>query len=580
MTMLNNMSGINYRYHNLISQIQHIRDIKEDSKTKISIVQYHPFGSDSTFTCILRVCKGRNLSDVCELLTEVKNLYVVTVYDYAYENGDTYILEEQVIGTTVDELIEREGLFSQYKTAAIAADICGGLIEFHKKQPPIIHNDIKPSNIMIRNDGGVKLFDFDISRTYKESKTQNTELFVTKGYAAPEQYGSGQTDPRSDLFSLGVTMHMMLTGRFPDNNKVLHKGKLAKIIQKCIEIDPKRRYSDAKLLKKELERFLQRKKRFFRIFITTLCLVLILVVTGITAHLLRGGQNADERIPANGGTDQTATQGNGQQLPSNDKPSQNNLSRKIKIAKQLSGELLSMVAVNDGTVVYLEEISGEYRLKTLNGADSSVAIPDEAWNERCGLIYNDYTDSLYLIVAVPSSDTYLYAVDDSYKVSDRPIYLAATGDYNNLKGMFFSDGVLYCPAFERTLIDTNLWSEMGDADIDLCAVLGDSLYTFDTLAQNIDEINMGGNILAWHGLPIQLHGKDACFGGSKNIYLAGSKSDKDYIYSFDGVSFSSVVCLNDYQYYTEWSFDDFCVTEDVIWLYKKESNVIEAVEIE
>jgi serine/threonine-protein kinase len=80
---------------------------------------------------------------------------------------------------------------------------------------PIVFRDLKPANIMINSDSRIKLIDFGIARFFKEDRQEDTFVYGTPGYAAPEQYGSGQTDVRSDIFSLGATLHYCLTGRNP-----------------------------------------------------------------------------------------------------------------------------------------------------------------------------------------------------------------------------------------------------------------------------------------------------------------------------------------------------------------------------
>ena len=77
----------------------------------------------------------------------------------------------------------------------------------------LIHRDIKPGNVMLRSDGSVKLIDFDTVRSYKDTKNQDTVLLGTKEYASPEHYGYGQTGITSDIYSVGVMMHEMLTGK-------------------------------------------------------------------------------------------------------------------------------------------------------------------------------------------------------------------------------------------------------------------------------------------------------------------------------------------------------------------------------
>lgn len=211
------------RYQFFMSQLTHIKDIKDTEKTTIAVV----FNEVTQSSCILRICKNRDLTAVCEALCKIRNQNTVVVYDYIYENGNTYILEENVSGTTVLETIDNEKLFSEDETATIILEVCKALEVLHQMDPPVIHNDINPSNIMVHEDGNVKLFDFDIARTYKKERNQNTILFGTEEYASPEHYGYGQSEPRTDIYCLGVTMHKMLTGRgLSNNHRMTYNGKL------------------------------------------------------------------------------------------------------------------------------------------------------------------------------------------------------------------------------------------------------------------------------------------------------------------------------------------------------------------
>lgn len=248
------------KYQFLMSQISLIEDIKDTEKTKISAVYHKELRS----ACILRVCKGRDLSHIYGKLQSIRNPNTVVVHDFVYENGDTYILEECIDGSTVQELLEYNGTMSEKDTARIIIEICKALEVLHSEKPPIVHNDINPSNIKIREDGSVKLFDFDISRTYKKGQNQNTILFGTEEYAAPEHFGYGQSEPRTDIYCLGVTMHKMLTGQnLTPEHKSTYKGKLKKIINKCLEFDPKNRYTSVHELKKDLEKISVRKHKIF-----------------------------------------------------------------------------------------------------------------------------------------------------------------------------------------------------------------------------------------------------------------------------------------------------------------------------
>ena len=260
------------KYNFFMSQLTVIEDIKETEKTKISVV-YH---AGIKASCILRVCKNRDLSQVCTALRKIRNSNTVVVHDFVYENGDTYILEENVDGSTVEELLSEAEVLSEKRTAAIIIEVCKALEQLHKEKPPVVHNDINPSNIKIREDGSVKLFDFDISRIYKKGQSQNTMLFGTEEYASPEHFGYGQSEPRTDIYCLGVTMHKMLTGRgLSSEHRITYAGALKNIIRKCLEFDPKNRYGSVLALRRDLEKFLTKKRRV----LYTILGVLIAVIT-------------------------------------------------------------------------------------------------------------------------------------------------------------------------------------------------------------------------------------------------------------------------------------------------------------
>lgn len=264
------MPSAKYRF--FVSLLKHIEDIKETEKTKISIV----YNTGNNSNCILRVCKGRDLSGLCEALCKTRHPNIAVVYDYVYEDGDTYILEEHINGKSVKEIMDEDGVFSERQTAEIISAVCSALEVLHTKTPPIIHNDINPSNIMICDDGAVKLFDFDISRLYQKGKSQNTELFGTEEYASPEHFGYGQSEPRTDIYCLGVTMHKMLTDNgLTDEHKITYNGKLKNIIEKCLEIDPDRRYSSVSELNKKLKSFLSKKQSVIRGIRNALCVTAI-----------------------------------------------------------------------------------------------------------------------------------------------------------------------------------------------------------------------------------------------------------------------------------------------------------------
>lgn len=173
-----------------------------------------------------------------------KSIWPEVIYCTEDEQS-TVVVEEFITGDSLDELLAKK----QYLTEALAQELllqlCDGLLLLHKHG--IIHRDIKPSNIIVQNIGErqfLRLIDFDAARTVKEEQGEDTRLLGTKGYAPPEQYGYGQTDQRSDIYSLGITFQEML-------GKNYH-GWLASILKKCVEVDVNRRYQSVAALKNAL----------------------------------------------------------------------------------------------------------------------------------------------------------------------------------------------------------------------------------------------------------------------------------------------------------------------------------------
>ena len=120
---------------------------------------------------------------------------------------------------------------------------CRILAQLHRAEPPIIHRDIKPGNIILTEDGTVKLLDMNAARQLSEGKEADTRLLGTAGYAAPEQYGFAQSDARTDIYAAGVLMNVLRTGCLPQEK--LAGGSLRRIVRKCTHIDPNRRYASA-----------------------------------------------------------------------------------------------------------------------------------------------------------------------------------------------------------------------------------------------------------------------------------------------------------------------------------------------
>lgn len=139
------------------------------------------------------------------------------IYDAFSENGRSYLVMDYIEGKTLFQILkEAHGQpLPVGQVLLYARQICDVLSYLHQHNPPIIFRDVKPTNIMITGNGHVYLIDFGIARFFKEGQQQDTVLLGSPGYAPPEQHGTAQTSPRSDIYGLGATLHYCLTGRDP-----------------------------------------------------------------------------------------------------------------------------------------------------------------------------------------------------------------------------------------------------------------------------------------------------------------------------------------------------------------------------
>ena len=192
------------------------------------------------------VVKQRNLNTL-PLYAKLKTLdsrYIPKIFRLIESDDKLFVVEEYVNGRTLYEILNYENFFDEDLTAHIFRQLCEALRELHAQN--IIHRDIKPSNIMLTRDNVIRLIDFSIARTFKENVSTDTEFLGTKGFAPPEQYGFGQTDSRSDIYSLGVTIKFLLGKNYD--------GWLKEIFTCCTKLDPENRYQSVDELLDDFDR--------------------------------------------------------------------------------------------------------------------------------------------------------------------------------------------------------------------------------------------------------------------------------------------------------------------------------------
>jgi tRNA A-37 threonylcarbamoyl transferase component Bud32 len=202
---------------------------------------------------------------------------IIHIYDFHRDRGALFIVMEYVRGIDLYDLLERCGRLPYDVGAVVAMQVARALDYVHYRG--IVHRDIKPANIMIARQGGVKLMDFGIARdqNYDNDLTMTGTGIGTPSYMSPEQILGDRPDARSDIFSLGIVLYQMVTGRKPfiedEEKSVMHKirlerhvrarklnpeipRELGRIIDKCLQKEPRARFQSGQALVMALERFL------------------------------------------------------------------------------------------------------------------------------------------------------------------------------------------------------------------------------------------------------------------------------------------------------------------------------------
>lgn len=144
-----------------------------------------------------------------KLLATLRHKHIPEVYDSFTESQRHFLVMEYIDGETLEAIIkDTGGVLGMTRTLEIAWEILDTLEYLHSRNPPVLYRDLKPSNVMIDRNGGLKLIDFGIARHFQPDETAT--MVGTHGYAPPEQY-RGKNEPRSDLYALGALVHYLLT---------------------------------------------------------------------------------------------------------------------------------------------------------------------------------------------------------------------------------------------------------------------------------------------------------------------------------------------------------------------------------
>ena len=213
-----------------------LRVLKQSPRGTVSVVRHKKSGTRYVFR------RYSGSGEVYRRLLPVLCPHLPQIMEAAEQDGQTAVLEEYVQGDTLAELLTGAKL-TEREARQVTMQLCQALHVLHSMGA--VHRDVKPENVILRGSDAV-LIDFDAARIYKDESESDTQVLGTTGFAAPEQYGIFQSDERADIFSLGVLLNIMLTGKHP--SREMAAGKMGRIVRKCTMTAPEQRYQSARAL--------------------------------------------------------------------------------------------------------------------------------------------------------------------------------------------------------------------------------------------------------------------------------------------------------------------------------------------
>ena len=207
---------------------------------------------------VLRTSRERDLRGEFELMRRLPGDLAgqtPAAVEFFQEDGTQYLVRSYLPGRSLAEAWEEEAR-TEEQCVRLGTALCALLDRLHKLSPPIIHRDVKPENILLLPDGSPGLIDFGIARDYDPRRDSDTACMGTRSTAAPEQYGFAQSDQRTDLYALGVTLRWMVTGSYrPEDLETAGcSGGMKRFLRKAAAFDPADRYPTAQAMGAALAR--------------------------------------------------------------------------------------------------------------------------------------------------------------------------------------------------------------------------------------------------------------------------------------------------------------------------------------
>lgn len=220
--------------------LEEIRILHKNKEKTVKLV-YHPFEQRYY---VMKILYAPYHPAIYQALQKHPHKGIASVYEVSMIPSYCLVLEEFVNSATLEYEMSARRL-TREEVFTIMRELLDAVEHLHQLSPPIIHRDIKPSNLMLDN-GHIKLIDFEIARVYDEQRTRDTTLLGSEGYAAPEQYGFAQTDPRTDIYAIGVVFQELLA------NANIIEDRYLQIIQICLAMAKEQRYQSIQELRSSI----------------------------------------------------------------------------------------------------------------------------------------------------------------------------------------------------------------------------------------------------------------------------------------------------------------------------------------
>ena len=224
------------------AEYEDVRILKQTAASRIGLCRHRKTGME-----LVRLDLENTNEEVYRRLLPLEHPCLPRIYEVRADGDRLIVLEEFVDGVTLAQRM-KQGAVSGKEARRYMLGLCDALEILH--DACIVYRDIKPSNILITNDGTITLIDFHISRIRSGFQERDTQVAGTVGYAPPEQFGLSATEPRADIYALGVLFNQMLSGEHPSVR--MCRGYPAHMVRKCTRTDVESRYSSVVALKRAL----------------------------------------------------------------------------------------------------------------------------------------------------------------------------------------------------------------------------------------------------------------------------------------------------------------------------------------